>query len=247
MHRSPGVFFDHDRGKTHSSGKLLFAARIIPYRGSWLDFEFDAKDIVYVRIDRRRKLPVTTMLYALGLDDEADPRALLQAHRDQGIEARLEDAVHSPRSSAASPRSPTSRMPRPAKSIAAPAREDHRAHVRVSLPRTGVKEILVSAEDLSGRFIAEDIVDLETGKIFAEAGDELDADLLAELKEQKVKEFHILDIDYVNIGAFIRNTLHIDKNANTQEALMDIYRVMRPGEPPTIEAATALFHGLFFD
>ncbi len=107
------------------------------------------------------------------------------------------------------------------------------------LAENGVKEILISPEDLAGRFIAEDIVELSTGKIFAEAGDELDAGLLAELKDQKVKEFHILDIDYVNVGAFIRNTLHIDKNANTQEALMDVYRVMRPGEPPTIEAATS--------
>ena len=107
--------------------------------------------------------------------------------------------------------------------------------------------MLVSSEDLAGRYIAEDIVDLETGTIFAEAGDELDAKLLAELKEQKVKEFPILDIDHVNIGPFIRNTLNIDKNANQQEALMDIYRVMRPGEPPTIEAATNLFHSLFFD
>ncbi|MGZ7080974.1 MAG: DNA-directed RNA polymerase subunit beta, partial [Thermoanaerobaculia bacterium] len=115
------------------------------------------------------------------------------------------------------------------------------------IAENGVKEILISAEDLAGRFIAEDIVDIETGKIFAEAGDELDAELLTELKGQKVKEFHILDIDYINVGAFIRNTLNIDKNANQQEALMDIYRVMRPGEPPTIEAATALFQGLFFD
>ncbi len=245
MHRSPGVFFDHDRGKTHSSGKLLFAARIIPYRGSWLDFEFDAKDIVYVRIDRRRKLPVTTMLYALGLDDEQ-----ILAHFYKHI------AVKESKRGWKMPYVPEKfRGFTPQSDIAdaktgevvARAAEKITARKARELAENGLKEILVSAEDLSGRFIAEDIVDLETGKIFAEAGDELDSELLAELKEQKVKEFHVLDIDYINIGAFIRNTLHIDKNANTQEALMDIYRVMRPGEPPTIEAATALFNGLFFD
>ncbi len=245
MHRSPGVFFDHDRGKTHSSGKLLFAARIIPYRGSWLDFEFDAKDIVYVRIDRRRKLPVTTMLYALGLDDEQ-----ILAHFYNHISVKESKRGwkmpyipekfrgFTPQSDFADAKTGE---------VVARAGEKITARKARELAENGLKEILVSAEDLSGRFIAEDIVDLDTGKIFAEAGDELDANLLAELKEQKVKEFHVLDIDYVNIGAFIRNTLHIDKNANTQEALMDIYRVMRPGEPPTIEAATALFQGLFFD
>ncbi|MGE0053972.1 MAG: DNA-directed RNA polymerase subunit beta [Hyphomicrobium sp.] len=245
MHRSPGVFFDHDRGKTHSSGKLLFAARIIPYRGSWLDFEFDAKDIVYVRIDRRRKLPVTTMLYALGLDDEQ-----ILAHFYNHISVKESKRgwkmpYIAEKFRGFTPQSDVT----DAKTgeVIARAGEKITARKARELAENGLKEILVSAEDLSGRFIAEDIVDLDTGKIFAEAGDELDANLLAELKEQKVKEFHVLDIDYVNIGAFIRNTLHIDKNANTQEALMDIYRVMRPGEPPTIEAATALFHGLFFD
>ena len=245
MHRSPGVFFDHDRGKTHSSGKLLFAARIIPYRGSWLDFEFDAKDNVYVRIDRRRKLPVTTMLYALGLDDEE-----ILAHFYKHIPIKeskrgwkmpyLAEKFRgvTPQSDIADAKTGE---------VIARATEKITARRSREIAESGVKEILISAEDLAGRFIAEDIVDLETGKIFAEAGDELDANLLAELKEVKVKEFHILDIDYVNVGAFIRNTLNIDKNANQQEALMDIYRVMRPGEPPTIEAATALFQGLFFD
>jgi DNA-directed RNA polymerase subunit beta len=245
MHRSPGVFFDHDRGKTHSSGKLLFAARIIPYRGSWLDFEFDAKDIVYVRIDRRRKLPVTTMLYALGLDDEE-----ILAHFYKHIPIKESKRGWKMPYIAEKFRGVTPQSDiADAKTGEVIARQGEKITARRAreLAESGLKEILISAEDLAGRFIAEDIVDLETGKIFAEAGDELDAELLAELKEQKVKEFHILDIDYVNVGAFIRNTLNIDKNANQQEALMDIYRVMRPGEPPTIEAATALFHGLFFD
>ncbi len=214
MHRSPGVFFDHDRGKTHSSGKLLFAARIIPYRGSWLDFEFDAKDNVYVRIDRRRKLPVTTMLYALGLDDEEILGHFYKHIPIKGIEARLENAV------------PCREVPRrdPAVDIAdaktgeviARATEKITARRSREIAESGVKEILISAEDLAGRFIAEDIIDHETGKIFAEAGDELDANLLAELKEVKVKEFHILDIDYVNVGAIYPQ--HVEHRQERQSA-----------------------------
>jgi len=245
MHRSPGVFFDHDRGRTHASGKLLFAARIIPYRGSWLDFEFDAKDIVYVRIDRRRKLPITTLLYALGLDDEQ----ILETFYNKIIIKEGKLGWRMP----FVPEKMRGMTPladlRDAKSgdVIAKAGEKITARKAREFAEGGLKDILVSSEDLAGRYLAEDIVDIETGRIYAEAGAELDAKLLAELKDQKVKEFPILDIDHVNIGAFIRNTLNIDKNANSQEALMDIYRVMRPGEPPTIEAATNLFHGLFFD
>ena len=245
MHRSPGVFFDHDRGKTHSSGKLLFAARIIPYRGSWLDFEFDAKDNVYVRIDRRRKLPVTTMLYALGLDDE---QILSHFYKHIPIKESKRGWKMPYLPEKFRGMTPQSDLA-DAKTGEVIARQGEKITARRAreLGESGLKEILVSGEDLAGRYIAEDIVELSTGKIMAEAGGELDANLLAELKEQKVKEFHILDIDYINVGAFIRNTLNVDKNANTQEALMDVYRVMRPGEPPTVEAANALFHGLFFD
>ena len=245
MHRSPGVFFDHDRGKTHSSGKLLFAARIIPYRGSWLDFEFDAKDNVYVRIDRRRKLPVTTMLYALGLNDE---QILSHFYKHIPIKESKRGWKMPYLPEKFRGMTPQSDLA-DAKTGEVVARQGEKITARRSreLGESGLKEILVSAEDLAGRYIAEDIVDLSTGKIMAEAGSELDANMLAELKELKIKEFQTLDIDYINIGAFIRNTLNVDKNANTQEALMDVYRVMRPGEPPTIEAATALFHGLFFD
>jgi DNA-directed RNA polymerase subunit beta len=245
MHRSPGVFFDHDKGKTHSSGKFLFAARIIPYRGSWLDFEFDAKDVVYVRIDRRRKLPVTTLLYALGLDDEQ----ILSTFYNM---IPVKDGKHGWRMPFVAEKmrsvTPTADL-KDAKTgdIVVKAGEKITARKARELAEGGLKEILVSSEDLAGRYIAEDIVDMETGQIYAEAGDELDAKILAELKDQKIKEFHLLDIDHVNVGAFIRNTLNIDKNSNGQEALMDIYRVMRPGEPPTIEAATTLFNGLFFD
>jgi DNA-directed RNA polymerase subunit beta len=245
MHRSPGVFFDHDRGRTHASGKLLFAARIIPYRGSWLDFEFDAKDIVYVRIDRRRKLPVTTLLYALGLDDEQILETFYKkiAVKDSKHGWKMPFMPEKLRGM-----TPMADL-RDAKTgdVVIKAGEKLTARKAREMAEEGLKELLVGSEDLAGKYLAEDIVDLATGRIYAEAGAELDAKLLAELKDQKVKEFPVLDIDHVNIGAFIRNTLNIDKNANGQEALMDIYRVMRPGEPPTIEAATALFHGLFFD
>ena len=245
MHRSPGVFFDHDRGRTHASGKLLFAARIIPYRGSWLDFEFDAKDIVYVRIDRRRKLPVTTLLYSLGLDDEEilstfyNQIPIKEAKRGW----RMPFAPEKMRGSTPM----ADLVDAKTGEVVVRAGEKVTARKAREMSEGGLKEVLVSAEDLAGRYLAEDIVDLETGQIYGEAGDELDEKLLAELKDQGVKQFPILDVDHVTIGAFIRNTLNIDKNANREEALMDIYRVMRPGEPPTVEAAETLFHGLFFD
>ena len=245
MHRSPGVFFDHDRGRTHASGKLLFAARIIPYRGSWLDFEFDAKDVVYVRIDRRRKLPVTTLLYALGLDDEEILSTFYKriAVKDSKHGWKLPYVAEKMRGV-----TPAFEL-KDAKTgeIVAKAGEKITARKARELAESGLKEVLISSEDLSGKYLAEDIVDMDTGQIFAEAGEELEPKMLAELKDQKIKDFHILDIDHVNVGAFIRNTLNVDKNSNSQEALMDVYRVMRPGEPPTVETATALFHGLFFD
>jgi DNA-directed RNA polymerase subunit beta len=245
MHRSPGVFFDHDRGRTHASGKLLFAARIIPYRGSWLDFEFDAKDIVYVRIDRRRKIPVTTLLYALGLNDEEILETFYESVpiKDSKRGWRMAFVREKWRGAA-----PTEDLV-DAKSgeVVVKAGEKITARKARELAENGLSEVLISPEDLSGRYLAEDIVDLKTGQIYAEAGDELTPELLAEFKDQKIKEIQILDIDHVTVGAFIRNTLKLDKSANREEALMDIYRVMRPGEPPTLEAGEALFHSLFFD
>jgi DNA-directed RNA polymerase subunit beta len=245
MHRSPGVFFDHDRGKTHSSGKLLFAARIIPYRGSWLDFEFDAKDIVYVRIDRRRKLPVTTLLYALGLEDEEIlatfyDRIPLKSTKDGWRMPFRPDRLRGIKPSSDLIDAKTGK-------VAIEAGRKVTARLAKKLADEGLKELLVSDEDLHGRYLAQDIVNMETGEIYGEAGEELDAKLLAKLKELGLKEIPILDIDHVNVGAFIRNTLAIDKNSNPEEALLDIYRVMRPGEPPTPEAAANLFQGIFFD
>ena len=245
MHRSPGVFFDHDRGKTHASGKLLFAARIIPYRGSWLDFEFDAKDIVYVRIDRRRKLPVTTLLYALGLDDETVLSTFYKSIRVKETKLGWKVPFIAEKMRGMTPVADL--VDAKSGEVVVKAGEKITAKRARELSEDGLKEVLFSAADLAGKYLAEDIVNLQTGEIYGEAGDELDAKLLEKLKEVKVKEFPILDIDHITIGAFIRNTLNIDKNSNQQEALMDIYRVMRPGEPPTLEAALTLFNGLFFD
>jgi DNA-directed RNA polymerase subunit beta len=245
MHRSPGVFFDHDKGKTHSSGKLLFAARIIPYRGSWLDLEFDAKDIVYARIDRRRKIPVTSLLKALGMDAEEildtyyktvnfektktgwkkpfDAEKMKNAKPTFDlIDANTGDVVHE---------GGKKLTPRSAKKLAT----------------DGLTHLAVVEEDLYGQYIARDLVDLKTGEIFAEAGEEINEKLLNKLKEQGFDELPILDIDHVTIGPYIRNTLAVDKNETREHALFDIYRVMRPGEPPTIETAEAMFKSLFFD
>ncbi len=245
MHRSPGVFFDHDRGKTHSSGKLLFAARIIPYRGSWLDFEFDAKDVVYVRIDRRRKLPVTTLLYALGLDDEEIlstfyERIVLKATKEGWRMPFRPDRMRGIKPT-------TDLIDAKTGKVAIEAGRKVTARLANKLAEEGLKELLISDEDLYGRYLAQDIVNLESGEIYGEAGEEIEEKLLETLKELGLKEIPILDIDHVNVGAFIRNTLAVDKNSNTDEALLDVYRVMRPGEPPTPEASQTLFNGIFFD
>jgi len=245
MHRSPGVFFDHDKGKSHSSGKLLFAARIIPYRGSWLDIEFDAKDIVYARIDRRRKIPVTSLLYALGMDGEeilstfyktiiykADGdnwRMPFDADRLKGVKA-VADMIDADTGE-----------------VILEAGKKLAVRAARQLAEKGVKAIKVQAEDLYGQYLATDLYDPATGEIFAEAGDEITVKTLPLLIEKGFDEIPILDIDHINIGPYIRNTLAVDKNSSREEALFDIYRVMRPGEPPTIETAEAMFHSLFFD
>ena len=270
MHRSPGVFFDHDKGKTHSSGKYLFAARVIPYRGSWLDFEFDAKDMVYVRIDRRRKLPVTTLLYALDND------ATLALREERAAEGRPVDPTEVRGLSAETildyfyDKVVYTRGPNGWKTDFQPERMkgaklvsdliDAKTGEKVAeagakmtprlgkkLKEAGVTEILVQQEDLIGQFVGEDIINEATGEIFVEAGDELTAPLLAVLEQSGVTELPTLFIDHINVGPYIRNTLAVDKNTNRDEALIDIYRVMRPGEPPTLETAEALFHDLFFD
>jgi DNA-directed RNA polymerase subunit beta len=270
MHRSPGVFFDHDKGKTHSSGKYLFAARIIPYRGSWLDFEFDAKDLVYVRIDRRRKLPVTTLLMALDNDDTG----ALRANRAlEGEPFRPEDAVglsaeeilnyfYSSVGYVLTPKGwKTTFDPERVRGVklivdlidAKSGKTVVKAGDKLT-PRTarklvddGLKEVLVPVEELVGRYLTNDLINESTGEVLAEAGDELTEESIEAITEAGITEFSTLDIDHINIGPYIRNTLAVDKNTNRAEALTDIYRVMRPGEPPTPDTAETLFRGLFFD
>ena len=257
MHRSPGVFFDHDKGKTHSSGKLLFACRIIPYRGSWLDFEFDAKDIVFARIDRRRKLPVTTLLYALGMDQEGIMDAYyntvtFKAQKGKGwVTKFFPERVRGTRPAFDLVDADSGEV------LAEAGKKITPRAVKQMIDDGKVQNLLVPFENIVGRFAAKDIINEETGAIYVEAGDELtwtvDKDgevnggTLKELVDAGVTEIPVLDIDNITVGAYMRNTMAADKNANRETALMDIYRVMRPGEPPTVEAASALFDTLFFD
>jgi DNA-directed RNA polymerase subunit beta len=245
MHRSPGVFFDHDKGKTHSSGKLLFAARIIPYRGSWLDIEFDAKDIVFARIDRRRKIPVTSLLSALGMDGEEilstfykhvtykrakeGWRVPFDATRMRGYKA-INDLVDADSGK-----------------VVVEAGKKLTVRQARQLAEKGLKALRMTDEELYGHYIAEDLVNPKTGEIYAEAGEEITDKNLKVLIDAGYKELPVLDIDNVNVGAYIRNTLAVDKNMTREDALFDIYRVMRPGEPPTVDTAEAMFRSLFFD
>ena len=245
MHRSPGVFFDHDRGKTHASGKFLFAARIIPYRGSWLDLEFDAKDILHVRIDRRRKLPATTLLYALGMDKEE----ILGTFYDRITYERVKEGWTLPylKERWRGVKPVRDLVDARTGEVVAPAGKKIAARAANKLAEDGLTQLLVSADDLVGRYAAEDLVNVETGEIFAEAGDELTEDVLEALAGAGVESLDVLDIDGVAVGGYMRTTLAADKNDTREQALVDIYRVMRPGEPPTAETADALFNGLFFD
>jgi len=270
MHRSPGVFFDHDKGKTHSSGKYLFAARVIPYRGSWLDFEFDAKDIVYVRIDRRRKLPATTLLYAL---DGAASEALRAERRAQGkdllpyeaqgmakeeILANFYETITFQRSGDGwkTPFVPermkgqklvTDLVDAKTGQVLAEREAKMTPRLLRKLQEQGLQEIKVGVEDIVGRYLAIDIIDENTGEVIYEAGDEVTSAALERLEKAGVEELPVLNIDHLNVGPYMRNTMAADRNASREDALIDIYRVMRPGEPPTLESAEALFAGLFFD
>ncbi|MDF1722439.1 MAG: DNA-directed RNA polymerase subunit beta, partial [Minwuia sp.] len=245
MHRSPGVFFDHDRGKTHSSGKLLHAARIIPYRGSWLDLEFDAKDIVHVRIDRRRKLPATTLLYALGYTAEEILSSfydtVMYRHDKKGWRAPFNpDRYRGQRLMADIVNADTGE-------VVAKVGDKLAPRAGRKLVEDGMTEMLISPEEVAGRFVAEDIINVKTGEVLVEAGDALDEASLEALADAGITEVPTLDIDNVTVGSHIRDTLMVDKNINRDTALVDVYRVMRPGEPPTEETAETLFKGLFFD
>ncbi len=272
MHRSPGVFFDHDKGKTHSSGKYLFAARVIPYRGSWLDFEFDAKDHMYVRIDRRRKLPVTTLLMALdGAATEklrrmrvADGKTLAPAEAQGMGKEEILAYFYSPtpfsrtknNKAWKTPFDPTRYRGHKIIHDLIDARTGRvRLEAGEKLPPVkakklfddGLKEIQVGPEEMIGRFLATDLVNEQTGEIYAEAGDEITEALLKTIEAANLPEVLAIALDPATGGPYIRNTLLMDKNTMREEALIDIYRVMRPGEPPTLETAEALFNSLFFD
>jgi DNA-directed RNA polymerase subunit beta len=267
MHRSPGVFFDHDKGKTHASGKFLFAARIIPYRGSWLDFEYDAKDILNVRIDRKRKLPATTFLMALP-DEETeqlfidnpeglDPSDISGMSREEILAAFYGSAMYKKvkegwKTSFNADALRGTKLTKDlvdAKSGEAVATVGTKMTPRAlrKLEESGLAEILVDESDVLGRFFAGDIVNMTTGEVVCEAGDEITEDALNRLADMKVKDIEVLSIDNINVGPHLRNTLAADRNTCREEALVDIYRVMRPGEPPTLEGAHDLFNSLFFD
>ncbi len=245
MHRSPGVFFDHDKGKTHSSGKLLFAGRIIPYRGSWLDIEFDAKDIVYARIDRRRKIPVTSLLKALGMDAEE----ILATYYDTLTYEKTKTGWRLPYNWEKTKNSKPTHDLIDAKTgdVVHEGGKKLSARQAKKLAENGVTHLAAVNEDLYGTFVAEDLINLKTGEVYVEAGDELDEKTLTKLLDAGFDELPILDIDHVSVGAYLRNTLAVDKNESREDALFDIYRVMRPGEPPTVETAEAMFKSLFFD
>ena len=242
LHRSPGVFFDHDKGKTHSSGKLLFSARVIPYRGSWLDFEFDPKDAVFVRIDRRRKLPATILLRALGYETSEILDMFFDKDSFQIGKKKIELALVPSRL-----RGDTAGFDiKAGKQVIVEAGKRITARHIKQLEEAGVDKLEVSQEFLVGRTIAHDAVDAETGELLAKANDEITEEIAKLLVEKGVKQVQTLFTNDLDHGPFISDTLRIDPTSNALEAMVEIYRMMRPGEPPTKEAAQNLFHNLFF-
>jgi len=242
LHRSPGVFFDHDKGKTHSSGKLLFSARVIPYRGSWLDFEFDPKDAVFVRIDRRRKLPATILLRALGYETNEILDLFFEKDTFQIGKKKIELALVPSRL-----RGDTASFDiKAGRQVIVEAGKRITARHIKQLEEAGVQKLEVAAEFLIGRTLAHDVVDTDTGELLAKANDEITADLAKQFVEKGVKRVQTLFTNDLDHGPFISDTLRIDPTNNALEAMVEIYRMMRPGEPPTKEAAQNLFHNLFF-
>jgi len=245
LHRSPGVFFDHDKGKTHASGKLLYNARIIPYRGSWLDFDFDHKDILYVRIDRRRKLPATVLLKALGYSAEE----LLNYYYDVEEISYDKEAGYSKKvnlSLLSGQRAHADIVAADGEVIVKANRKFTRAALR-KLEEKKIESIAVPEESLVGKIVSTDIVDTSTGEVLVECNQELNADKLEELRERGITSFSILFIDNLFVGPYLRETLLLDKVSNADESIIEIYRRLRPGDPPTLKSATALFENLFFN
>jgi len=243
LHRSPGVFFDHDKGKTHSSGKLLFSARIIPYRGSWLDFEFDPKDAVFARIDRRRKLPVTIILRALEMTNEEMLDLFFDTNEFFLSEKEIKMGLVPDRLRGDTA---TFDIKLGRKLIVEEGRRITAKHVR-DMNKSTVDKLVVPAEYLEGKILAHDIVDTETGELLAAANTELEPELIESLITAGVEHIRTLFVNDLDRGAFISNTLKIDPSTTRLEALVEIYRMMRPGEPPTKDAAENLFQNLFFN
>ena len=243
LHRSPGVFFDHDKGKTHSSGKLLYSARVIPYRGSWLDFEFDPKDMVYVRIDRRRKLPATILLRALGytsqemLDMFYDTNSIA-LKKDEYVLKLVPERLRGEIAS-------FDIVDKKGKVLVEQGRRITGRHVR-QIEKAKITELPVPQEYLLGKVLARDIIDKESGEVLVECNSELTEELLERLRDAGVESFETLYTNELDCGPFISDTLRIDPSREPLDALVEIYRMMRPGEPPTKDAAENLFQNLFF-
>ncbi len=260
LHRSPGAFFDHDKGKSHSSGKLLYNARIIPYRGSWIDFEFDHKDILYVRIDRRRKLPATVLLRALGavpdtakknaLEFKGTPEEILnyfyatetitigeKGKYEKSVELELLPGQRATRDI---------KHPKTGEVIVKKNRKFTRAAIK-KLEQAKIRTLPLDAEELVTKISAHDVVDEATGEVLLEVNEEVSEEKVEALRERGINEFKVLFIDNLNVGPFLRDTLNADKISSPEEAIMEIYRRLRPGDPPTLETATNLFINLFFN
>ncbi|MCG7907262.1 MAG: DNA-directed RNA polymerase subunit beta [Candidatus Thiodiazotropha taylori] len=242
LHRSPGVFFDHDRGKTHSSGKLLFSARVIPYRGSWLDFEFDPKDNVFVRIDRRRKLPATILLRALGYETEEILSMFFETDSFSLTKRTLKLDLVPERLRG---ETVSFDIKTGDKVLVETGRRITARHIR-ELEKAGVNKLDVPREFVYGKVLAHNVVDKETGELVAEANSEITEEIFDKLIENGVKKLQTLFTNDLDHGPFISETLRIDPTTNELEAQVEIYRMMRPGEPPTKEAAQNLFNNLFF-
>lgn len=243
LHRSPGVFFEHDKGKTHTSGKLLYSARVIPYRGSWLDFEFDPKDCIFVRIDRRRKLPATVILRALGFDTEQILDSFYQTNKfhinKEGV--TLDLIPQRLRGELAA----TEITDKKGKVLVEENRRISARHIRL-IEKAEIDKLDMPDSYLFGKAIAKNIIDEETGEVLANANSEINADILAKLREKNIKNIQTLYINEIECGPYVSDTLRLDSTNNQLEALVEIYRIMRPGEPPTKEAAEGLFENLFF-
>lgn len=242
LHRSPGVFYEHDKGKTHSSGKLLFSARVIPYRGSWLDFEFDPKDCVHARIDRRRKLPVTIILRALGLSVEEILATFFENNVFDLTNGKIVWHLVSERLRG---ETASFEVKKAGKVIIEQGRRITARHI-AQLEKAGIKDLEVPNDYILGKVLAKTVIDPNTGEVIGNANDIITGDMLKQLMGSDVKQIETLYINDIDRGPYMSDTLRVDSTTNQQEALVEIYRMMRPGEPPTKEASEALFKNLFF-